>query len=110
MDSDIKKNSKINVHLVGDKEIQKLNKKHLNKDYPTDVLSFNIDEPTPAGEYYIGDIIVNIDQAKRQCGEYGNKDFRQFTFRKFSCRVYVTFVFFSVLGYHLLRGYCYNGH
>ena len=77
MDSDIKKNSKINVHLVGDKEIQKLNKKHLKKDYPTDVLSFNIDEPTPAGEYYLGDIIVNIDQAKRQCKEYGNEDFRK---------------------------------
>ena len=55
----------------------KLNKQHLKRDYPTDVLSFNIDEETPTGEYYIGDIIVNIDQAKRQCLEYGNKDFRK---------------------------------
>lgn len=77
MADEIKKNSKINVHLVGDKEIQKLNKQHLKKDYPTDVLSFNIDEETPTGEYYIGDIIVNIDQAKRQSKEYGNDDFRK---------------------------------
>ena len=77
MIDDIKKNSKINVHLVGDREIQKLNKKHLNKDYPTDVLSFNIDKKTPYGEYYIGDIIVNIDQAKRQAKEYGNDDYRK---------------------------------
>ena len=53
-----------------------MNKKHLNKDYPTDVLSFNIDETLPNGEYYIGDIIVNLDQAKRQKDEYGNKDVR----------------------------------
>jgi len=72
----ITKNSKIHVHFVDDKEIQKLNKKHLNKDYPTDVLSFNIDETLPNGEYYIGDIIVNVDQAKRQKDEYGNKDIR----------------------------------
>lgn len=77
MADEIKKNSKINVHLVGDKEIQKLNKQHLKRDYPTDVLSFNIDENTPSGEYYIGDIIVNIDQAKRQSKEYGNDDYRK---------------------------------
>lgn len=77
MAHEIKKNSKINVHLVGDKEIQKLNKQHLKRDYPTDVLSFNIDENIPTGEYYIGDIIVNIDQAKRQSKEYGNSDFRK---------------------------------
>ena len=72
----ISKNSKIHVHFVGDKEMQKLNKKHLNKDYPTDVLSFNINENLPDGEYYIGDVIVNIDQAERQKDEYGNKDIR----------------------------------
>lgn len=73
----INKNSKINVHIVGDKEIQVLNKKHLGKDYPTDVLSFNIDEELPTGEYYVGDIIVNADQAERQRKEYGNDDVRK---------------------------------
>ena len=76
MDKPIK-NSKINVHLVGDEEIRKLNKKHLGKDYATDVLSFNIDEQLPDGEYYLGDIIVNIDEAERQMKEYGNNDVRQ---------------------------------
>ncbi len=71
-----RKNSKVNVYLVGDSEIQKLNKKHLGKDYPTDVLSFNIDEQLPDGEYYLGDIIVNIDEAERQMNEYGNTDVR----------------------------------
>jgi len=77
MQKAIDKNSKIHVHLVGDKEIQKLNKIHMKKDYPTDVLSFNIDEKLPNGEYYIGDVIINIDQAKRQMNDYDNKDIRR---------------------------------
>jgi len=71
------KNSHVNVHLVGDDEIRKLNKKHQKKDYPTDVLSFEIDEKSPDDTYYLGDIIVNIDQAKRQAKENGNDDVRQ---------------------------------
>lgn len=71
-----KKNSKIHIHLVGDNEIQELNKLHRGKDYPTDVLSFNIDQELPNGEFYIGDIIINIDQAKRQMSEYSNNDIR----------------------------------
>jgi probable rRNA maturation factor len=72
----IKKNSKIHIHFVGDKEIQALNKLHRGKDYATDVLSFNIDDDIPTGEYYIGDVIINIDQAKRQMKEYSNNDVR----------------------------------
>ncbi|PJA40972.1 rRNA maturation RNase YbeY [candidate division WWE3 bacterium CG_4_9_14_3_um_filter_34_6] len=71
------KNSKINVHIVGDKEICALNKKHLGHNYPTDVLSFNIDEKLPNGEYYLGDVIVNLDQAERQYKEYNNDDVRK---------------------------------
>jgi probable rRNA maturation factor len=73
---EILKNSKIHIHLVGDKEIQELNKENRGKDYPTDVLSFHIDEKLPNGEYYIGDIVINIDQAKRQMAEYSNNDLR----------------------------------
>lgn len=73
----IRKNSKVNVHIVGDEDIQKLNKIHMGKDYPTDVLSFNINEHLPTGEYYLGDIIVNIDEAERQMHEYGNSDVRK---------------------------------
>lgn len=74
---EIHKNSAIHVHFVGDREIQALNKKHRGKDYPTDVLSFNMDEKLPDGSYYIGDIIVNIDEAKRQMKDYGNDDVRK---------------------------------
>ena len=62
----------ISVSIVDDSEIKKLNKKYRKKDYPTDVLSFNINERREDGSFYLGDVIVNKDQAKRQAGEYGN--------------------------------------
>lgn len=65
-------NKYISVSIVGDKEIQNLNKKHLDRDYPTDVLSFPVKEKLEDGTDYIGDIVVNRDQARRQMIEYNN--------------------------------------
>lgn len=59
-------NSYIQVSLVKGKEIQTLNKKYLKKDYPTDVLSFNINETLPDGRYYLGDVVINLDLAKTE--------------------------------------------
>ena len=65
-------NIEISITLTNDSEIKKLNKKYLKKDYPTDVLSFNIDQELEKGRYYLGDVIVNTDQAARQANEFGN--------------------------------------
>jgi probable rRNA maturation factor len=62
----------VNIKISTDKEITQLNKKYFNRDYTTDVLSFNIDQKLEDGSFYLGDIIVNKDQAHRQCKEYGN--------------------------------------
>ena len=62
----------ISVTLSTDSEIRKLNNKHLKRDYPTEVLSFSINEKLEDGTIYLGDIIVNKDQAKRQAAEYKN--------------------------------------
>ena len=65
-------NSYFSVTLTDDTEIRELNKKHLNRDVPTDVLSFNLNEKQEDGSLFLGDVIVNQDQAKRQASEYGN--------------------------------------
>ena len=65
-------NIHISISIVNDSEMKKLNKEYLDRDYPTDVLSFNIDEGQEDGTYYLGDVVVNRDQAKRQANEYGN--------------------------------------
>ncbi len=64
-------NIHISVNIVGDEQMKKLNKEHKDKDEVTDVLSFNIDE-VGDDSYYLGDVIVNKDQAERQAKEYGN--------------------------------------
>lgn len=67
-----KKKLYISVNVVGDEEIKELNNKYRQKDYPTDVLSFDINEEQPDGTYYVGDVVVNKEQAERQSKEYGN--------------------------------------
>ena len=67
-----KKKLYISVSVVDDEEIQKLNNEYRKKDYPTDVLSFDINEDQEDGTYYLGDVVVNKEQAERQAKEYGN--------------------------------------
>ncbi|MBW6441507.1 rRNA maturation RNase YbeY [Patescibacteria group bacterium] len=62
----------ISVYITDDKEMKKLNKEYLDRDYTTDVLSFEIKEKQDDGTLYLGDIVVNKDQAKRQAKDYDN--------------------------------------
>ncbi|MDD5291295.1 MAG: rRNA maturation RNase YbeY [Patescibacteria group bacterium] len=57
----------ISIAFVGDKEIRKLNKKYRRVDRVTDILSF-------AGEEkFLGEIILDYHQIKRQADKFGNK-------------------------------------
>lgn len=64
----------IGVRITGDKVIKSLNKKYFKRDYPTDVLSFEIKQylSDPEKTYYLGDVVINKQQAERQADEYGN--------------------------------------
>lgn len=62
----------ISIRVSDDKEITTLNKKFFDRNYPTDVLSFNMNEDMEDGTFYLGDIIVNSKQAEKQAKEYGN--------------------------------------
>ena len=56
----------ISLSFVNDKTIQELNKQYRNKDKPTDVLSFSLQE----GEFgninphILGDVVISVDTAK----------------------------------------------
>lgn len=71
-DSNKKGRIYISVTITDDKEVRAFNKKYLHKDYPTDVLSFNIDEKMENGDLYLGDVVVNKDQAARQAKKIKN--------------------------------------
>jgi len=59
----------VNVILVGDKLITELNKKYLNKDSTTDVISFIL-ENDAAKKSLEGEVYANLEQIERQALEY----------------------------------------
>ncbi|MFW6390104.1 MAG: rRNA maturation RNase YbeY [Halanaerobiales bacterium] len=56
----------ISFALVDNKKIQELNRKYRDKDSPTDVLSFEMDD-----EIW-GDIIISTERASSQAEKYGH--------------------------------------
>lgn len=59
------------VAFVSDKRMQDLNKMFRGKDSTTDVLSFphKADEFEKDEEHFLGDVVISVEQAKRQAGE-----------------------------------------
>ncbi len=58
------------VIKLGDKEeSQTLNSQFLQRDYPTDVLSFPFNENIPGEGYYLGDIFICYSIAQEQAKE-----------------------------------------
>ena len=62
---------KIELALVGDTTIQDLNKRFLQHDYPTDVLSFPNDAPSEASDSTIGSLAISVDTAATQAKQAG---------------------------------------
>jgi len=56
----------LSLAFVGKEEIQKLNKKFRKKNKPTDVLSFNLEQPG-----YLGEIIICPDVVKENAKKFG---------------------------------------
>ncbi|MCY7778373.1 rRNA maturation RNase YbeY [Bacillus haynesii] len=80
--------AEVSVTIVNNEEIQKINKEYRGKDYPTDVISFALEEDGE-GEIEIigadmppvlGDIIISVDKAQEQAEEYGHSLMRELGF------------------------------
>jgi probable rRNA maturation factor len=61
--------AELSLAIVDNQEMQKLNAKFRNKDYPTDVLSFPSDAVVPTGARVLGDVIISVDRAQSQAKE-----------------------------------------
>jgi probable rRNA maturation factor len=66
--------SELSVMFVNDSEIRDINRKYLNRDYPTDVISFSMQE----GEEFptldtnmLGDVVISLDNAKQYAEKKG---------------------------------------
>ncbi|BBB32376.1 metalloprotease [Thermotomaculum hydrothermale] len=62
----------IEVSIVSDEEIRRLNKDYRGKDYVTDVLSFEDGDTLPDGRVFLGSIAIACERAKKQAEEIGN--------------------------------------
>lgn len=58
------KNLKVGLAFVNDKKMQELNKTYRGMDGPTDVLAFPYHEDLPEGTYFLGEIVVNLDEVR----------------------------------------------
>jgi len=61
--------SELSLALVGNREIRKLNSQYRNKNEPTDVLSFPLEEDLPKGKKLLGDVVISVEQAEKQAEE-----------------------------------------
>lgn len=66
------KDPEVVLAFVGTKKIADLNRTFLGEDASTDVLSFPIGEEGADGKYYLGDIIISVPQALKQCSSKGH--------------------------------------
>lgn len=84
----VKQDAELSVTYVTNERIQEVNKEYRDKDQPTDVISFALEE---MGEDEIeivgldhppilGDIIISIPRAKEQAIEYGHPFMRELGF------------------------------
>ncbi|RKQ37823.1 rRNA maturation RNase YbeY [Oceanobacillus halophilus] len=84
------KEAEISVNFVGNKEIQEINRNYRQKNVPTDVISFAMQESVE-GELAIigeedeipltlGDIVISVEKAKEQAKEYHHSYERELGF------------------------------
>jgi probable rRNA maturation factor len=80
--------AEMSVTFVDNNRIQELNREHRQKDQPTDVLSFAMEEMGEGeieivgmvGPRLLGDIIISIPRMKEQAEEYGHSFMRELGF------------------------------
>ena len=72
--------TEVDITIVDDEEIHRLNREYRDVDRPTDVLSFALDEGgedepellDAPEEHLLGDIIISVETAQRQGEEFGH--------------------------------------
>ena len=66
-----RQDAELSVVIVNDEQIQDLNRKYLDRDRPTNVISFPQQEGDgPAGEH-LGDVVISIETASREAQDSG---------------------------------------
>jgi probable rRNA maturation factor len=84
----VEAHSEVSITFVSNQRIQEINREYRDKDAPTDVISFAMEE-LGEGEIelvgadmprVLGDIIISVPKAKEQANEYGHSFMRELGF------------------------------
>jgi len=73
-----KAKGKVDIVVVGDQEMKKMNYEYRGKNKTTDVLSFAFQEYKKIKSEYLGQIFISYPQIKRQAKEYKVKEKKEF--------------------------------
>lgn len=78
----IRERGTISLVLVSNRQMKKLNKEWMDKDYPTDVLSFplTMEAPPKPLPWEIGELVISVDKAHEQAEAFGHSIEREFAF------------------------------
>ena len=61
--------AELSLALIGNPEMQRLNAKYRRRNYPTDVLSFPIEERFSSTHRQLGDVVISVERAREQAKE-----------------------------------------
>ncbi|HCX65692.1 MAG TPA: rRNA maturation RNase YbeY [Eubacteriaceae bacterium] len=73
-------NVEVSLSFVTKEEIQELNRTYRGKDQVTDVLSFPQDDFFPHEMRILGDVVICVERAKEQAGDYGHSIERELVY------------------------------
>lgn len=79
-------NAEVSITFTDNEHIHEINREYRKVDRPTDVISFALnegDEPNIEGEIpvnMLGDIIISVEKAIEQAGDYGHSIRREIAF------------------------------
>ncbi|EGV00550.1 rRNA maturation RNase YbeY [Mycoplasmopsis columbina] len=79
----IKQIVSVDVTIVNNEEIQKLNKTYRGKDYPTDILSFDfgdLDLYNDMPVLPLGELVISADKVETQADEFGHSVKREYCY------------------------------
>jgi len=91
------KKAELAVGFVGNRAMKSMNKKYSHKNKATDVLSFPIKEKAADGKYYLGDIIICLDVARRQARKHGHSLLKE-------VKILAVHGFLHLLGFEHFKG------
>jgi probable rRNA maturation factor len=74
--------SELSISIVGDRSIRIINREYLDKDRPTNVISFSLQEGEYGGitPHLLGDVIISADTAAREAEQVDMQPFERLCF------------------------------